>query len=288
MYRGFKINIDETFFCHELNTTNYDIDTIIEQFNKYKKIGETPLAKKIDAANKHIFDYIDENGVLEGDIIQDTWFPRMQGKFDIFISHSHNDKDLAFALAGWMKEKFKLNCFLDQYVWSSADGLIKKLDNLCLRPKEKHYNYRDRNMTTSQVHAMLTSAILQIIDDCDILFFLNTPNSVEIIDNVHEYTLSPWIFLEIGFSKVVKKKWNNKKRKELARTIKAYSGITEAAAQMRMRTDTTHLTELNTIKLHEWAKYYERQLTRVDYAFMAGQSSKKEHDPLVTLHKLFT
>lgn len=286
MYRGYKISIAESLFIEQEKRGMYFPRMVdVDKFGDYEDLGRLLFADVVNQANDSLYEYISEDGFLEGDVIQDAWFPKLKGKFDVFISHSHNDEDLAFAFAGWLNKKFKLRCFLDKYVWNSADGLIRKLDDLCRRPEKKGYDYKDRNMTTSQVHAMLTSAIMQEIDDCDALFLLNTPESVSVIDEVHEYTLSPWIFLEIGFSKLVEKKWNNRTRQKLA----TYS-VTAEATKMRMELDTSHLTELSENELHDWLDVWLEQINEMKYGETHRWGRKpKELDPLIILdgqHKL--
>ena len=303
MYRGYKISIDDSFFVEEeikksqMSRLSIKQRVRVDNFDKYKELGESLFLDKIKKADDSLLQYISDDGVLEGNVIQDKWFPVVKGQFDVFISHSHKEEDLAmaYALSGWLYEKFGLKCFLDEYVWSSADGLIKKLDDLCRRPGGKGYNYRDRNMTTSQVHAMLTSAIMQEIDDCDALFFLNTPNTVDVVAETQEYTLSPWIFLEIGFSKLVKKDWKNEKRvKIINETIvceAATQRITnEAVVQMRMKLDTSHLTELNNADFQSWQDVWIAIRDAKNYKKFTEWNSKIEQcDPLVILdgqHKL--
>lgn len=286
MYRGYKISIDGSLFIEQEKTGMYFPQMVdVDKSEYYEDLGRSIFADVVNQANDSLLEYISEDGFLEGDAIQDAWFPKLKGKFDVFISHSHNDEDLAFAFAGWLNKKFKLRCFLDKYVWNSADGLIRKLDDLCRRPEKKGYDYKDRNMTTSQVHAMLTAAIMQEIDDCDALFLLNTPEAVNVIDEVHEYTLSPWIFLEIGFSKLVEKKWNNKTRQKLA----TYS-VTAEATEMLMELDTSHLTDLNDDELQDWLDVWLEQINEMKYeeTHRWGRKSK-ELDPLIILdgqHKL--
>lgn len=288
MYRGYKISIDRSLFNEQVEYRGmyFQQKRCVDKFNDYEGLGRSLFADVVNQANDSLHEYISEDGFLEGDVIQDAWFPKLKGKFDVFISHSHNDEDLAFAFAGWLNKKFKLRCFLDKYVWNSADGLIRKLDDLCRRPEKKGYDYKDRNMTTSQVHAMLTSAIMQEIDDCDALFLLNTPESVNVIDGVHEYTLSPWIFLEIGLSKVIEKKWNNPKRQHLS-TYSVDFSVTAEAAQMRMKLDTSHLTELSKDELQGWLDVWNA----ANRCENLKQYLKKddEKDPLIILdgqHKL--
>lgn len=287
MYRGYKISIERSLFIEQENRGMYfPRMRSVDKFDDYEHLGRSLFADVVNQANDSLHEYISGDGFLEGDVIQDAWFPKLKGKFDVFISHSHNDEDLAFAFAGWLNKKFKLRCFLDKYVWNSADGLIRKLDDLCRRPGAKGYDYKDRNMTTSQVHAMLTSAIMQEIDDCDALFLLNTPESVNVIDGVHEYTLSPWIFLEIGLSKVIEKKWNNPKRQHLS-TYSVDFSVTAEAAQMRMKLDTSHLTELSKDELQGWLDVWNA----ANRCENLKQYLKKddEKDPLIILdgqHKL--
>ena len=297
MYRGYKISTDKSFFIEkEIKTTQmrgYKIKTRVpvDNFDKYKKRGESLFSDKIKEADDTLLKYISDDGVLEGDVIQDKWFPVVKGQFDVFISHSHKEEDLAlaYALSGWLYEKFNLKCFLDKYVWNSADGLIKKLDDLCRRPGETGYKYQDRNMTTSQVHAMLTSAIMQEINDCDALFFLNTPNTVDIVTESQEYTLSPWIFLEIGFSKLVKKEWKNKNRKRInddliAKEVAEKQILLESVVQMRMNLDTSHLTELGNDDLNDWMDVWEAMRSVENDDEFSGWNQKiGQYDPLIIL-----
>ena len=61
---------------------------------------------------------------------------------------------------------------------------------------------------------------MQMIDSCECIIFLNTPNSVkprEVIDKL----VSPWIYSEIGVTKLITKKSINEHRvKEFMRVRK--------------------------------------------------------------------
>ena len=69
--------------------------------------------------------------------MQANWFPQI--KADIFISHSHKDKGLALALAGWLEETFGLTAFIDSCVWGYANKLLKMIDDeYCYQKKSMH------------------------------------------------------------------------------------------------------------------------------------------------------
>lgn len=145
----------------------------------------------------------DENTgeILDEKKIEDTWFPSMN--YDVFISHSHKDQKLAIALAGWLNEIFGISSFIDSYVWNYSDDLLKIIDDeYCVKftheDGSKTYSYERRNNSTAHVHIILNAALQKMIDRCEAVFFLNTPNSI-LLDDVIEgtSTASPWIYSEI-------------------------------------------------------------------------------------------
>lgn len=145
---------------------------------------------------------------IDGSGLSDEWFQTVRS--DVFISHSHNDANLAFALAGWLKTQFDLNIFMDKSIWGSADALLRVMDDVfCWQPRRNTYHYKKRNLTTSHVHAVLSTAIYFAIDKPEVVFFLNTRESIPKMDDTRredsEYTLSPWIYQELMTTKLLRK-----------------------------------------------------------------------------------
>ena len=250
MYRGFKI---EPFrFINR------------EDHIECEKIGRAIFKDYIKKTEESLDKFVLENdGVLNGTAIQSHWFPVIENNFDVFISHSHNDERIAFAFAGWLKENFGLISFLDKYVWASADGLIRKLDELN-QPNSLSFDYKARNMSTSQVHAMLTTAIFHMIDNCECFFFLKTDKSVP-VKNI--MTFSPWIYLEVGVSAVIEKH-RNKNR------MAVYSKANENAdfSSVGMELDDSHLQIIDADDLNEWSFKY---------------TTKNDKDPLQIIYDKF-
>lgn len=141
---------------------------------------------------------------IDGTRLQEHWFPQI--KADIFLSHSHRDETMAISLAGWLKERFNLNLFIDSCVWGYADDLLQLIDDdYCVNPGSNTYSYKKRNGSTSHVHMMLNTALSKMIDNSECLFFLNTPNSIT-SEEVITKTKSPWLYSEIAISEIIRYK----------------------------------------------------------------------------------
>jgi hypothetical protein len=218
--------------------------------------------------------------VLNATAMKKAWFPIYEDKFDIFISHSHDDEKLAYAIAGYLKETFKLNCFVDGEIWNSADGLIFKLDQLN-EPNTNEFDYNKRNLSTSQVHSLLMMAIMQMIDNCECLFFLNTPKSMPFEIAAKRLSNSPWLFIEIGISKLIQKKRNKIRLQTYSSTI--------VEATLAFEIDTSHLVDLNLNNILEWEDSYNDQKKTIDIRRKICPETDKSKGiyPLYVLYNLF-
>lgn len=201
MYRAFDLKI-----------TNKEIENI----EKYNISQQVKIWENIGAQCKQDFkhEYRDllknyiKDGTVDGTGLIKKIFA--QNNYDIFLSHSHNDESLIFTIAGMLKKEFNLNVFVDEFYWGSADSLLKKIDDIKCKKIDGTYDYQKRNLTTSHVHAMLTAAIMRIMDLSEVVIFVNTSNSVPILENTisgeKEYTLSPWIYEEVLLTEILRKK----------------------------------------------------------------------------------
>lgn len=198
MYRCFKLVLSKYSFEEDLKKNNTSII-------RYKQEGELIKKNLRNSFESILEESIDGNGVISGEAFSEKWFA--SEKYDVFISYSHIDEDLALLVAGILKDLFGLKVFIDELFWGSADQLLRKIDDKYAKNKTNNdYNYTKRNFTTAHVHAMLATAIAKTIDNSEALFFLNTANSIYQInkDSVESKTLSPWIFEEIFFSSVIR------------------------------------------------------------------------------------
>ena len=192
MFAGFNLQISES-----------------DLFDLYFDKGKKVLSEQKKECEKNLKKYVCDNGSLDGSLMQQNWFPNI--KADIFISHSHKDEELVVALAGWLYEEFKITAFVDSYIWGYANDLLKIVDSLyCVNERNDlstTYSYEKRNNSTSHVHMMLNTALEKMIDRCECLFFVNTPNSIEVKSTMEiGTTLSPWIYSEIVSANIIRHK----------------------------------------------------------------------------------
>lgn len=232
MWKGYKINIDKNSKIFDDKGLDYYKDKIL------KNITEEKVKKDLEK-------YINKDEVIEAENLKNDWFPEIDTK--IFISYSHNDEDLALAFAGWIEENFKIKVFLDCYIWNSSDDLLRKIDNkYCYNRDTGMYNYQTRNLTTSHVHAMLTNAIMKMIDKNECFFLLSTEESLKVENSITK-TYSPWIYTEIEiFNKIEKKS----PRKEFFKEGIINKG--ESGVQIQHTPNMSQLVELNEDELKRW------------------------------------
>lgn len=194
MYSKFNCKISDYFYNQYINRFCNTGRELYEQFQQ----------KSHDCLKKFLLD----NGHIDGTSVKNQWFGIIDA--DVFISHSHQDIEKVKAFAGWLKDVFGLTAFIDSCVWGNCDDLLKLIDDrFCKLSDGKTYDYQLRNYTTSHVHAMLSVALLQMIDKTECLLFYNTPHSIYLaseLDNVNKgkKTLSPWIFNELSTANTIK------------------------------------------------------------------------------------
>lgn len=262
MYSRFKIN-DNSLANFGFSFSDKTKGNLIT--SNYKKVVDEVLKEKFKD-----YKYID------GSKIQEEWFPQV--KCDVFLSHSHKDIDKAKKFAGWMKNKFNLDVFIDYNIWGNINDLLKKIDNAyCYDKTKKTYSYDKRNLTTSHVHMMLINALSDMIDRTECLVFFESPNSINLKKITHEAsttTESPWIYNELFLSKIIKieqrRKSNNLIKAE--ESIRMYSHLNEDF-KPTYTTDTSHLIDLSSKDLKNWQEIY----TNINH---------KESHPLDLLYKI--
>lgn len=217
MYKGFDVALDVTKFRQEV--TNQDAcnwDRFVLKGKASRKNLRDVIGAKI-ASGKW---------VLSGSDIESNWFPKTMNH--VFISHSHRDEDLALALAGALKHWMKLDAFVDSSVWGYYADLQKLIYQKVVSLRGEVYGEQRtelENSIVSHVHCMLTKSLVQMMDQCECLIFLNTPSSIGIRDvrGTSQETYSPWIYTEVEVSRFLRthKDPRRPKRRTFAESVES-------------------------------------------------------------------
>lgn len=208
--------------------------------------------------------------------MQSNWFPQISA--DIFLSQSHADENLVIAFAGWLKKEFGLECFIDSCIWGYSENLQRLFDKKYNYDEDGKLIYRKVLEVSSHVHIMLNSALLQMIDNCECVIFINTPKSVRPRDVINKI-VSPWIYSEIGMTKLVKKKTIDEYRvKKLYESRKEFSDFS-----IEYKLDTNHLTNLTINDLNQWRKIYPKRIGVMSLTDHIKINQKTKNDNLIKI-----
>lgn len=242
MYVGFELEgLTKSFFGNA--------------FGLYLGLGKKQFSENTKTIETTLESFLNDDGTLNGDKMQSAWFPKI--KADIFISHSHADEKLMIAFAGWLKFHFKLNVFIDSCLWNYSKDLQIMLDeeyeNRGINQDGEWIDYDAVMLSSSHVHMMLNTALMQMIDTTECIIFVNTPNSVKpkaVIDKI----ISPWIYSELAMTKLVRKKELKEYRKieiMFEHHEKTYS---EKKIPIEYNLKTSHLMKLDLNLLKKWMR----------------------------------
>jgi hypothetical protein len=233
MYRAFKLSA---------STFDFGSHRWTEQ-----RLMETQVSEAFDS-----FLRADE---INGTLLRDRWFPNLPA--DVFISHSHADEEIAVSLAGWLNANFGIDSFIDSCVWGHSNELLKKIDDKhCKNDGENTYSYERRNGSTSHVHMMLATAISRMIDRCECVIFVSTPQSVSTSENLETAVSSPWIFYELSQMEVIRK-WRPLREITKKATLENTENFSRASAPAKFKytVDFSSLSTLGNFQLEEWLTY---------------------------------
>lgn len=236
MYAGFKINLETAKKI--LPTSETKNPTV---YDNNQKAGRA-LREKIET-------FLLNDGSLDATQMLESWFPSIYRH--VFISHSHKDEKMAIRLATWLQDKFSITCFIDSSAWGFCDDLLKNLENqYCYNESTKTYSYEKRNISTAHVHTLLNVALAMMLDSCECIIFLNTPNSIKAKDSIAsvdaETTSSAWIYSELSVSRLIRRRPLSEHRER--RLNEAYG----RTLSVQYPAPQGHLIELDPATLQDW------------------------------------
>lgn len=234
-------------------------------FKDYFDAGTNFLSAKQQKLHNKLDLLICSDSKIDGTAVQNDWFPEVNAS--VFLSHSHMDEELAVSLAGWLHKECGVDAFVDSHIWKYADDLLRKIDDrYCLSEGNQTYSYARRNCSTSHVHMMLSIAIQKMIDRCECLFFINTPNSIEIADGIKNGRLSsPWIYSELSLTKVIRHRPLSDYRQRRGDALHHFAINEKADIPITYEIDLEHMPDLSLMDLTTWQKELSTKYRYYDY-----------------------
>lgn len=250
MYRGYNLDIEES------------------TFNDWLEIGKTSHGDTKKRVKKTLDSFKDKNGKLIASKITANWFPSINA--NVFISHSHSDAEMAIGLSGWLKKEFGLTSFIDSCVWGYSRTLQELIDNEYSRKNSNSDNYDYGKMIRSAAHVnmMLSVALTKMIDRCECIFFLNTPQSISSKDYIDGTTTeSPWIYSEIAMTSLIQRR-----EPSAHRVVASLESFTESVHILH-EVSLEHLININFENLKQWSNSCNRKINSSGYLKVTGEKA---------------
>lgn len=153
--------------------------------NQAHQINE--VAEKIHELIKNA-PYSNDNIVLNHNEIKEAFFSPFKPQLktvQVFLSHSHADKNKALGVKDYLESKTKRKVFIDSLFWDYKDDVLNKL--------AKH---DDISKIKDAFTLILRESLQDMIEKCPYFVFLQSKNSVS-NQGLSRITYSAWIYEEL-------------------------------------------------------------------------------------------
>ncbi|WQZ91602.1 toll/interleukin-1 receptor domain-containing protein [Helicobacter pylori] len=179
--KAFKVNLDDSKNQSILKPNSHYSN------NKAHQVDEA--AEKIHELiqnAKHSNDGI----VLNHNEIKEAFFspfkPQLKNA-QVFLSHSHADKNKALKVKNYLEEDLDAECvFIDSLFWDYKDDVLNKLAE-----------YDDISGIEDAFTLILRESLEYMIKKCPYFVFLQSKNSVSLNQDLLGITYSAWIYEEL-------------------------------------------------------------------------------------------
>ncbi len=177
--KAFKVDLD--------NKKNQSILKPNSHYSNNQAYQVDEAAKKIDKLiqnAKHSNDGI----VLNHNEIKEAFFspfkPQLKNA-QVFLSHSHADRNKALEVKNYLESQTKRKVFIDSLFWDYKDDVLNKLAR-----------YDDISKIEDAFTLILRESLQDMIEKCPYFVFLQSKNSVS-NQGLSQITYSVWIYEEL-------------------------------------------------------------------------------------------
>ncbi|MCQ2759538.1 toll/interleukin-1 receptor domain-containing protein [Helicobacter pylori] len=159
--------------------------------NQAHQVNEA--VKKIDKLIKNA-KHSNDGIILNHNKIKEAFFspfkPQLKNA-QVFLSHSHADKNEALKVKGYLESETNRRVFIDSLFWDYKDDVLNKLAEYA------EYDDNDISVIEDAFTLILRESLQDMIEKCPYFVFLQSKNSVSLNQGLSRITYSAWIYEEL-------------------------------------------------------------------------------------------
>ncbi|MCQ2825967.1 toll/interleukin-1 receptor domain-containing protein [Helicobacter pylori] len=184
-------NIKKTTKAFRVDLDSSENQSILKPIARYSFHNQThqvsEVAKKIHELIENA-PYSNDNIVLNHNEIKEAFFSPFKPQLKIaqvFLSHSHADRNKALEVKDYLESKTKRKVFIDSLFWDYKDDVLNKLAK-----------YDCISRIKDAFTLILRESLQDMIEKCPYFVFLQSSNSVS-NQGLSRITYSAWIYEEL-------------------------------------------------------------------------------------------
>lgn len=184
-------NIKKTTKAFRVDLDSSKNQSILKPIARYSFHNQThqvsEVAKKIHELIKNA-PYSNDNIVLKRNEIKEAFFSPFKPQLktvQVFLSHSHADRNKALEVKDYLESKTKRKVFIDSLFWDYKDDVLNELAE-----------YDDISRIKDAFTLILRESLQDMIEKCPYFVFLQSNNSVP-NQGLSRITYSAWIYEEL-------------------------------------------------------------------------------------------
>ncbi|GAA8726089.1 toll/interleukin-1 receptor domain-containing protein [Helicobacter pylori] len=153
--------------------------------NQAHQVNEA--AEKIDKLIKNA-PYSNDDIILNHNEIKEAFFSPFKPQLkdaQVFLSHSHADRNKALEVKNYLESKTNHRVFIDSLFWDYKDNIVKEMSK-----------YDNTSKIEDAFTLILRESLQDMIEKCPYFVFLKNKNSVS-DQGLSHITYSAWIYKEL-------------------------------------------------------------------------------------------
>lgn len=198
-------NIKKTTKAFRVDLDSSENQSILKPIARYSFHNQThqvsEVAKKIHELIKNA-PYSNDNIVLKRNEIKEAFFSPFKPQLktvQVFLSHSHADRNKALEVKNYLENQTKRKVFIDSLFWDYKDDVLNELAEYDDKYDDK---YDDISKIKDTFTLILRESLQDMIEKCPYFVFLQSKNSVSnqglsCNQDLLKITYSAWIYEEL-------------------------------------------------------------------------------------------